>query len=281
MPKKMSITRLCAILIAIVALFAASQAGAQEDPDFCPPITNEAGRYTIILKDGFPSPVEGGFSWVYQITADPPWKIKIIRDVFLTYPDCCGEDIKILEPADPHITPPCGSALRFRQWPKVCDDFTLKLPFTKPNRKDGEITIITATNNIGISTFGIRTTHFGFFVAAIAGPACAPNVALENEPVLGKTFFKGEEFDWNLLLDKDGNSFDVECPNNDCIIDTLQLEDIEFSSNGVEPGIESSSEQPSSGFLDSLPFDEPFVASSSPGCTYVRTRSGGVKRLCR
>jgi hypothetical protein len=254
-------------VIATAALFAATQVVAQEEP-VCPPTTDQAGPFTITLTDGSPSPTPSGDGWVweYEITADKACKIFAIKEVLLTYPDCCGDDINILEPINPNIYPPCKPALPIRKWPMVCDDYTLKLRFTYQNKQDGKISITTDTSNIGINTFGIRTRR-DFYVAAIGGPACTGTVIpVKNEPVSAETVFIGAEFKWKLLYDAAGNSNDAKCvPEEDCEVTTLAVDEIRFGD----------------GFLDSLPIDEPFVAGSSPGCTYVRTRSGGVKRLCK
>ncbi len=153
----------------------------------------------------------------------------------------------------------------------VCDDFTLKLPFTHQNKLDKKISITTDTSNIGINTIGIRT-YWKFYVAAIAGPACAGTVIpVENEPVSAEKVFKSVSpakviLEWKLLFDDAGNSFDAECITElDCSVSTVPLNEIGFSG----------------GILNSLPIDDPLVTGENPRCVYVRTRSGGVKKVCR
>lgn len=114
MPKKTFTTLLCAILVAIVALFATTKVGAQGE-ETCPPTTGQAGPYTINLVGGSPTPSVDGWVWEYEITANRAYKINKIREVLLTYPDCCGDDINILEPIDPNIYLPCESALPIRR----------------------------------------------------------------------------------------------------------------------------------------------------------------------
>jgi hypothetical protein len=269
MPQKISIIPLCAILVVIIALFATVPARAQGE-ETCPPTTGQAGPYTIKLVDGSPTPSGDGWVWEYEITANRAYKINKIREVLLTYPDCCGEDINILEPIDPNIYLPCKSALPIRRWPMVCDDFTLKLPFTHQNKQDRKISITTDTNNIGINTVGIRT-YWKFYVAAIAGPACAGVlIPVENEPVSTEKVFRsvspaGVVLEWKLLFDSAGNSFDAACITEEpyCLVSTVPLNEIEFSG----------------GILNSLPVDDPLVTGENPRCVYVRTRSGGVKKI--
>ena len=262
MPNKISTTHLVAVLFATFLLISAIPLGAEET---CPPTTGKAGPFTITLVGGAPTADGDNWVWTYEFTAFRPGMLCYIQKWLLTFPVCCGDDIEIVAPAFVHITPPCKSALFGRKWPMVCDDFTLKLPFTKKNKKNGIVSITTTTNNIGINTVGIKTVN-NFFVAAIAGPACAGVVIpTENEPVASRTLFVGADFNWELLYDSLGNSFDANCvPESACLKATLTVEEISVG-NGI---------------FKSLPVDKAIVTGDSPGCTYVMTRSGGVKRLC-
>jgi hypothetical protein len=97
-----------------------------------------------------------------------------------------------------------------------------------------------------------------------AKPVCAFEPE-PNEPVVDRKRFKTAEVEFDLLFDAKGNSFDVDCvPPGGCTITTLQLKELTLDGKT----------------LDFAPFDKPWGATQSPGCVYVRTRSGGVKKVC-
>ena len=87
-----------------------------------------------------------------------------------------------------------------------------------------------------------------------------------DQPVVNKKRFKTDFVEFNLLFDAKGNSFDVECVSASCGVTTLQLDDPQLKIDGKT--------------LRFAPYNKPWGGSQSPGCVYVRTRSGGVKRVC-
>jgi hypothetical protein len=291
MPKNIFTTHLCTILVAILALFAAQTVAANGElgDGICDELEanlfqcfEDAGYVVEILpcNGQFPCLESGNSVFNYRITEVGTKKIQFIN---LLLP--AMSDLEILS-----STPARRKLFRDGRGDKISKfgrglTFynTLRLWKHNYHKKKGDISLtlrgdIPALHNaMGLI---ISLDWRKWAIGEILLPGGLP---AENEQVLGKTFFKGVDFDWNLIFNAAGLSVDVECPNDDCTITTLQLGDIEFSSNGngEEPAaIKSSSETPSNGFLDSLPFDQPFVAGDSPGCTYVRTRSGGVKRMC-
>jgi len=86
------------------------------------------------------------------------------------------------------------------------------------------------------------------------------------EPVARSKAFKTKTVDFELLLDVKGNSYDAVCPTCSVPVATFQkLADLPTFDEGE---------------LEHVPYDLPWGASLSPGCVYVRTRSGGVKKVC-
>lgn len=94
------------------------------------------------------------------------------------------------------------------------------------------------------------------------------------EPLVTRQLINAEA-DFFLLYNLKGDSFDVVCAKlvdgewvpapGACTITTFALEDLTFDG----------------GTLEFAPFNKPWGASESPGCSYVRTRSGSVKKVCR
>ena len=85
------------------------------------------------------------------------------------------------------------------------------------------------------------------------------------QPVPDNTLFENVPTPFVLLFDANGNSEGVECLGP-CTIKTLELTDPELKVEGLT--------------LRYVSYDAPFTIEQSPICTYVRTRSGGVKKIC-
>jgi hypothetical protein len=169
------------VVMATVALFAATQAGAQQ---ICP-TECEAGPYRIEIVQPFPLQVnaDGEYTcpsypcwvWRYKYIDGPYQKVS---QVYITYPDCCGVDnyIDILGTVcggENHITAPCevANGLNKYKWPMVCDDYTLRLPCNDQINPNQEFWFATDTSVIGLNTLGIKKGK-KFYVCAIAGPDC-------------------------------------------------------------------------------------------------------------
>jgi len=83
------------------------------------------------------------------------------------------------------------------------------------------------------------------------------------QPVPDKKLFETDFVKFNLVFDAQGNSIDAECVSGvGCKVTTVQLEDLKIHGQT----------------LRYAPYDKPWGARGS--CyTYVRTRSGGVKKI--
>jgi len=274
MPKKISITSLFTVGIAIVALFAATQAVAANgflgDGD-CDPSEaalfqcfQSAGYVVEILpcNGAFPCIVSDNSVFNYRITEKGSEKIKYINLLI-----SAAQELKILS-----STPAKRMLFTGGQGDKTSKFGrglilynTVRLD--KYNGRGGDISL-TLQGKIPVShnAMGLipNSDWKQWGIGEILLPGGPPPENAENEPIASETLFKGAEFDWRLLYDAGGNSIDAEC-DFPCWVETLLVNEIPFGA----------------GLLDSLPFDEPFVVGNSPGCTYVRTRSGGVKKLCR
>jgi len=88
-----------------------------------------------------------------------------------------------------------------------------------------------------------------------------------DQPVPESQSFKTDEVEFKLLFDANGNSYDVVCVSSPCTVTPLQLDDPQLKIGGMT--------------LLYAPYDKPWGGSQSPGCVYVRTRSGAVKKVCR
>jgi len=101
-------------------------------------------------------------------------------------------------------------------------------------------------------------------IVLVARPAVEPEPA---EPVARSKGFKTKTVEFDLLFDAKGNSYDVDClaPVTCSVVTFQKLEDL--------PSFDEMN-------LKHVPFNLPWGASESPGCVYVRTRSGGVKKVC-
>jgi hypothetical protein len=269
------------VVIAIAALFAGTQAvAANGDPVLgdgaCDPSEStqfqcfESSGYVVeILPDGegaFPH-IDGSNSvFVYQITEKGSRLIKYIN--FLI-PAAQGLAIQ-------SSTPPVWVLFTGAKGDKSSHFGTgLTLYDTvRLDNYDGKTGVISITlqgknvpafhNAMGLIP---NSDPRQWAKGEILLPGSPPEENAANEPTSSEKLFLGNEFKWKLLYDEGGNSFDAVCdPIEACTVRTLLVNKISWGVNG--------------GFLDSLPIDEPFVASSSPGCTYVRTRSGAVKVLC-
>jgi hypothetical protein len=275
MPKKIHITFLFTVLIAIVALFAATQPAAANGSlgdGNCD--SSEAALFQCFENAGYVVeilPCNGQFPCIITPSGDSDFRYRIteIGSDLIRY-------INLLIPAAPELeilssTPPNRMLFTAPQGDKTSKfgrGLTLynTVRLDKYDGRSGDISLtlrgrVPAVHNaMGLIAHSSDYRRWG--TGEILVPGGLPQ---ENEPVSAGTLFSGAEFDWRLLYDAAGNSNDAECvPTEDCTVTTLLVNQIPF---GV-------------GLLDSLPIDEPFVASSSPGCTYVRTRSGGVKKIC-
>jgi hypothetical protein len=93
-----------------------------------------------------------------------------------------------------------------------------------------------------------------------------PALPEPNQAVINETKYVTPFVTFFLTYDENGLSKDVRCDN--CTIRTLSsIGDLMFGTG-------------SGGTLVDFPYDTPVSASASPDCTYVRTRSGGVKQIC-
>jgi hypothetical protein len=278
MPKKISITFLFTVVIAIAALFAATVAVAANGvPDLgdgvCDPSEEElfqcfesAGYVVEILQINgeFPQIIAGNSVFNYRITEKGSEFIKYIN---LLIP--AAQDLEILS-----STPPQRMLFTGAQGDKSSKfgrGLTLynTVRLDKYNGKSGDISL-TLRDKVPVihNAMGLipNSNPSSWGKGEILLPGGLPQENADNEPIASEKLFKGAEFDWKLIYDEGGNSFDVECvPRGACMVETLLVNKIPFGTGGL---------------LNSLPIDEPFVASDSPGCTYVRTRSGGVKKLC-
>ena len=155
-------------MAAVMVLLPAAPVGAQVG---CPAKTCQIGPYAIELID-IQDIGDGQYVWDYKINAINRFQMAKLRALLLTYPDCCGTPIDIFSPENARITPPCEAALPVRRWPKVCSDYTLKLPFRCKDKKAKRFSITTNTSATAIGTFGILTWGGYFEVCPLAVPAC-------------------------------------------------------------------------------------------------------------
>jgi len=91
-----------------------------------------------------------------------------------------------------------------------------------------------------------------------------------NQPLAGGTTITQSGYTFNILYDANGQSYDVECPpGGSCSVNTVNIEDLRLYVDGDPIAT-----------VTWLPYDTPLQSAASPGCTYVRTRSGAVKQIC-
>jgi hypothetical protein len=102
----------------------------------------------------------------------------------------------------------------------------------------------------------------------IQAPSLPCAAAIEpGQPVTKSESFATPWVTFDILFDADGKSFDVVPTCGGCSVVTVSnLGDLRFGDTA--------------GTVTWFPYDTPVSASASPDCTYVRTRSGAVKKIC-
>lgn len=88
-----------------------------------------------------------------------------------------------------------------------------------------------------------------------------------GQAVIQKKTFVTPFVTFRLVYDSNGLSEGIECDS--CTVETVSsIGNLRFGERG-SPGV-----------VVDFPYDTPVSASASPDCTYVRTRSGGVNKIC-
>jgi hypothetical protein len=278
MPKRIHKTLLFMAIIAIIALFATNEVMAQDcsPPEICE--TNSG--WTIDHIDG-PTAVDhdnnAATPDLYQHTyaicqpgtgavGEPACDPSGLNHFLIAIPVCCPDDI-VIDTAPGFATPVCYPVAEgdpTLNWLLgYSQAFVCKL-LPQPN---GEWAFVTNTPAVGETSVALKSGQGKKAVSdycSIIGPACF----VESEPRSGGRSIQQSGIDYSLLFNTAGNSFDVDCP--DCTRKyTLQMENLLLYIEGLAVG-----------HVSWMPYDTPITSHASPDCIYVRTRSGGVKKVC-
>jgi len=204
----------------------------------------------------------------YKFTIEGPsnqdYTTKGLDHIYWFKPDCCYENDQILMfQGDPEHT--CfyvgegEPTMKFGQ-----GNFQASTCKFTANTSDTEWPFKASTNKTGEISVCLKVKN-ALECCAIRGPVCGDG----SEPRLGETYIEqGGNLNYSILYNEAGDSKDVDCPT--CTYKTtLQMEEL-FLYIGNAP----------EGRVTWMPFDTPITTHDSPGCVYVRTRSGAVKKVC-
>jgi len=271
MPKRTSITLLSTVVIAIVALFAATEVMA-----FCdncdPPVdtlTNGDWKITLVsVLDCATSPNctgSGLYDWYYEVKKVSTGRSKGLNFLAMLIPDCCN---------GPKIAVDLVQSSLFKDYFAVAEgeptvnfgmynEQTRVAKGTPDNLIDWHL--ITNTNAKTESTIILKVRKVGVLAFEMAVPGCPLD---PNQPLSTESYIQVGTVTLQVLYNAAGESYDVTC--EDCTITDIKLSDLKlYKEDDLEEGT-----------VIWLPFDKPIGAEASPGCYYYRTRAGKLKRIC-
>jgi hypothetical protein len=198
---------------------------------------------------------------------EPPCDPQELNHFLIAINVCCPDDIEISQ-AEGYSPPVCydpGEGDPTLRWLLGHSQARVCKLISQPN---GEWAFLTNTPAVGETSVALKAGQGRKAVqdyCNIIGPVCPP---LANQPLSGGVSITQGELIYNLTFNNAGQSEDVDCVN--CTVTSLSLGDLKLYVNGDE-GI---------GTVTWMHFDKGISSSASPDCTSVRTRSGGVKKVC-
>ena len=270
MAKRISITLLFTVVIAIVALFAAAEVEAEYTGSF------DAIGYTWFIHLGcrveisipFPEVIDcatGKCSkYTYMVTCPTSHSdILIRRDMAskIVQAECDGYPCTWETKCDGTGESSTGFG-KYLIWNVVG-----KWNYGWSDSNSHTLSLILTGDDLGRDPTDFLIKHgqvlkFG----PIQGPAPSCVQVDPNQPLSTESYIQVGPVTLQVLYNAAGESYDVTC--EDCTIEEIELSELKLEYSGQE------------GTVIWIPFDEPIGAEASPGCYYYRTRTGKLKKIC-
>ena len=275
MPKRISKTLLFIAMIAIVALFAATEVMADfgcEAETYC--YTQNEWKITLTgpgsLEDcDSTDNTVNCYGYKFTIEGPPPrYSRKGLDHIYWFKPDCCYNKIDMFQTGvtgDPeHYCFPVGAGETTMKYGQ--GNFQASTCKFTANTSETEWPFRASTNKTGEISVCLKVKS-AMECCAIRGPVCGDGY----QPLSGSKTFTQGEVTFAITYDLAGNSNGVDClAPATCTVQTIPLNQLRVKKYN----------ETREGTVMYWPYDTPFQATASPGCTYVRTRSGGVKYVC-
>jgi len=277
MPKKIFIILTFTIGVAIVALLSATVTTAQTCPEPSASCQTPDG-WTITLVDIDEVPIGGGdcagqWKYTYEVckpgtggNTGVPCESKGLSHVNLAIPDCCPNEIILNRVGNDSLqTYDVGEGDPTTNF-ELGDLFVYVAKFTLQKSADHKWSFCANTGVTAGKSVQLKIKN-ALEGCKILTPACPPP---PDQPRFNARRIKHGEVEFDILFDLAGDSYAVDCvfPPS-CEVTDVDLGDLRINVVTETPAT-----------VIHLPFEKPFQGTASPGCTYVRTRSGGVKKVC-
>lgn len=273
MPKRISITLIFSVAIAIVVLFAATEVvaepcGSGENTADYECTDGVQGNYTVRMVQPFPEiavcPDNQGekcttYRWNiwpaapshFNLIVERPFLGKIVASASNGGPlDCTGS-------GDP--SQGADNYAKFLTWNCFLKFNSTANPYVTLRGEFADA----ATDWFVKQTSSSLNGDYGI----TRGPSLSCVQIEPGQPITRAESFTTPSVTFDILFDEDGKSFDVVPTCTGCTVVTVStIGDLRFGD--------------AAGTVTWFPFDIPVSAKTNPTCTYVRTRSGGVKKVC-
>jgi len=277
MPKRMSKTNILSMAIAIVALFAATEVvagpcGSGENTAAYECTDGVQGNYTVRIVQPFPkiapcpdNPAEKCTTYTWSISpAGLSHFNLIVERPFLG---------KIVAPAGGQLD--CDGSGDTSQGADNYAKFLTWNCFLKFNNTAApSVTLRGEFADAATDWFVKQTSNSAYGDYGITRGPALPCVQVEpNQPLDNSRIIEHSGITFEIKYDPvTGQSNDVVCvpPVGSCTVENVNLENLRIHIDGDDEAI-----------MTWAPFDDPFGTFLNPTCTYVRTRSGGVKKVCK
>jgi len=273
MPRRIARTLLFIAMVTFIAVFAVTEVMAQTCPEPSESCSTPDG-WTISLVDGPRSDglcSEGSYLYTYQVCmpgtggdGQPGCDTKGLGHVNMALPDCCPNKIDLGQVGQDTLQEyPVGDGDPTTYFERG-DQFVKVAKFTL-NKADALWSFCAGTDVTDSTSVCLKVKN-ELTCCKILAPACLPP---PNQPNFSAQTFTQSGYTFRILYDSAGRSYDVECLEGSCTVESVNIKNIKLYLKD-EP----------IATVTWLPYDTPVQSAASPGCTYVRTRSGAVKQIC-